>query len=203
MTRLFLNAKHWQLFLAIAGLPLLIQGVFMFQIFQNIQQDPSVNIAVFQEVFQLFPAVTLFSTLVFFGWFWAIAIGLQKQIPSHLALNTKRFKLFFFIPLCYTTFLYCLLMFLFSEINTAQPHLHMRWLVLLMPLHLLSMFCMFYILYFSAKTLKTALLQRNVTFKDYAAEFFLLWFYIIGLWIIQPKVNALFSNTSHAKTHTD
>ena len=53
------------------------------------------------------------------------------------------------------------------------------------------MFCMFYMLYFTSKTIKTVELQREVTFGEFIGEFFALWFYIIGIWFIQPKVNKL------------
>jgi len=53
------------------------------------------------------------------------------------------------------------------------------------------MFCMFYIIYFVSKTLKMAELQRNVSFSDYAGEFFLIWLYPIGIWFVQPKINEL------------
>jgi len=61
--------------------------------------------------------------------------------------------------------------------------------------HLFSMFCLFYCLYFIAKALKTVELQRPVTFSDYAGEFFLLWFYPVGVWILQPRINQIFAAT--------
>jgi putative effector of murein hydrolase LrgA (UPF0299 family) len=69
-------------------------------------------------------------------------------------------------------------------------------LFLVIPLHLFSMFCMFYQLYFVSKTIKTAELKRKVTFSDYLGEFFMIWFFPIGIWIIQPKINRLFSAES-------
>ena len=62
---------------------------------------------------------------------------------------------------------------------------------IIVPVHLFAMFCIFYSLYFVAKTFKTVELQRTVTFSDFAGEFFLLWFYPIGIWIIQPKINRM------------
>lgn len=62
---------------------------------------------------------------------------------------------------------------------------------IIIPLHLFSMFCIFYSLYFVAKTFKTVELQRETTFSDFAGEFFMIWFYPIGIWIIQPKVNKM------------
>ena len=62
---------------------------------------------------------------------------------------------------------------------------------IILPLHLFSMFCILYSLYFVAKTFKTVELQREVTFSDFAGEFFLIWFYPIGIWIVQPKINKM------------
>jgi len=62
---------------------------------------------------------------------------------------------------------------------------------LIIPFHLFSMFCIFYCLYFVAKVFKTVELQRKVTFSDFAGEFFMIWFYPIGIWIVQPKINKM------------
>ena len=64
-------------------------------------------------------------------------------------------------------------------------------IAVIVPLHLFSIFCIFYSVYFVAKTFKTVELQREVTFSDFVGEFFMLWFYPIGIWIIQPKINKM------------
>jgi hypothetical protein len=51
---------------------------------------------------------------------------------------------------------------------------------------------MFYILYFVAKTMKSVEMQKTVTFNDYAGEFFLIWFFPIGIWFLQPRINKIF-----------
>lgn len=53
------------------------------------------------------------------------------------------------------------------------------------------MFCTVYTMYFAAKTIKLAELQRPVTFTDFADEFFLIWFFPIGIWFVQPRINEL------------
>jgi len=58
------------------------------------------------------------------------------------------------------------------------------------------LFCMFYCLYFNAKALKAAEWQRPVTFSDFAGEFFMIWFFPVGIWILQPRINKLFENKS-------
>jgi hypothetical protein len=51
------------------------------------------------------------------------------------------------------------------------------------------MFCIFYALYFNAKALKAVEWQKKVTLSDYVGDFFLIWFFPIGLWFIQPRIN--------------
>jgi hypothetical protein len=145
------------------------------------------------DIFQVFPIIMILFTDVFFGWFWSIAIGLQKKIPQEVKMKVKKFKIFFFIPLLYITFLMIYMGGIFSVWEGTNGFLNSGWIVaIILPLHLFSMFCIFYSLYFVAKTIKTAELQRKVGFGDFAGEFFLLWFYFIGIWIIQPKVNKLY-----------
>ncbi len=139
-----------------------------------------------------FPIIMLCFSLLFFGWFWSIAIGLQKRIPLEVKMKVNKFKVFFFIPLTYIIFLIIYMGGLFSGVG-VNGFSNNGWIVaIILPLHLFSMFCIFYSMYFVAKTIKTAELQKKVGFGDLVGEFFLLWFYIIGIWIIQPKVNKLY-----------
>ena len=57
--------------------------------------------------------------------------------------------------------------------------------------NLLLTFSAFYCFYFVIKTIKTVELQKELRFIDFAGEFFLICFYPIGIWFIQPKVNKI------------
>jgi hypothetical protein len=46
-------------------------------------------------------------------------------------------------------------------------------------------------MYFVAKTFKTVELQKEVTFSDFIGEFFMFWFYYIGILFLQPKINKM------------
>jgi hypothetical protein len=52
-------------------------------------------------------------------------------------------------------------------------------------------------LYFTAKTLKSAEMQREAHFSDYIGDFFLLWFYPVGIWFIQPRINRIVQENQH------
>ncbi len=55
----------------------------------------------------------------------------------------------------------------------------------------MAMFCIFYCLWFMAKVMKTAELQKKTTFSDFAGEFFLFWFFPIGIWVLQLRLNII------------
>lgn len=134
-----------------------------------------------------------------FGWMWSIAIGLQKMIPPGINMKTMMFKIFFFYPLIYIL-LFCLF-FAFSVTSlismpngSEPPPILFVGFAVIFPLHLFAMFCMFYNIYFVAKTIKTVELQRVVSFGDFVGEFFLVWFHFIGVWILQPRINKMVKN---------
>ena len=58
-------------------------------------------------------------------------------------------------------------------------------------MHLLAMAAIFYALGFTSKQLVKLEQRENVSFFNYSGPFFLFWFFPIGIWFIQPKVNKL------------
>jgi hypothetical protein len=207
MIKFFLKAKHWQLFILMFAIPLAYQLFTIYQLFvprsyPNSISDSGVGTT---EVlndniiyFDYFPYVMILFVVIFFGWFWSIAIGLQKKIPSEIKMKVEKFKILFFIPPIYIISIMLFIGGLFSGTGT-NSFSFIGWpLLIISLLHLFSMFCIFHSMYFVAKTIKTAELKLKVVFGDFAGEFFLLWFYFIGVWIIQPKVNKLFRNKTTA-----
>lgn len=186
MINLFLKAKHWQLFLFSVGIPFIIQSMLMANLFSNIESGNIPNPSIFTGYLPYFIIVMLLFVGVLFGWYWSIAIGLQSKLPEGITMKVKKFKIFFFIPMIYILFFLC---FLTIGISGSGPNPSI--ILFILPLHLFSMFCIFYCLYFVAKTYKTVELQRETSFSDFAGEFFLIWFYFIGVWIIQPKINQM------------
>jgi len=47
-------------------------------------------------------------------------------------------------------------------------------------------------IYFVSKSLVLAETGRPAVFYDYAGPFFLVWFFPIGVWIVQPRINRLY-----------
>ncbi|MDW7690983.1 hypothetical protein R9C00_20490 [Flammeovirgaceae bacterium SG7u.111] len=196
----FLKAKHWQLFLLFFGVPFIFQVLMMGSIFSQIGNDTSEPLLFIFNFLSIMPILMILMMGVLFGWFWSVVIGLQKYLPEGVTIKMTRFKVFFFIPIIYILFFTTSFSIMFFNISGIvegaseppfDPSLIFAYFGIIMPLHLFSMFCIFHTIYQAAKVFKAVELQREVKFSDFAGEFFMIWFFYVGIWIIQPKVNKM------------
>jgi hypothetical protein len=108
----------------------------------------------------------------------------DSLVEPGLRMQTQFFRFSLVYPVVYVP-----IFFLVVIPDTGFP----GWVV---PLHLACMVCLFYFLYFASKNLVLAETRKPVSFYEYAGPFFLLWFFPVGVWFIQPKVNRLFAERS-------
>ena len=195
MINLFLKAKHWQLFTLVFALPIAAQMIMMISMFSNLANNPNPDPAFMLNYMKFFPLIMIVVLVVNFGWLWSIAIGLQKKVPQKVTMKVKKFKIFFFAPLIYLTLIMLFFAITINGMLTENPEkgfgLWAGAMFVIIPLHFFTVFCMFYNMYFVAKTIKTVELQREVTFGEFIGEFFMIWFYFIGIWMLQPKINRM------------
>jgi len=59
----------------------------------------------------------------------------------------------------------------------------------IMPFHLAAMFCGFLLLIIAANSYGEFEKSRKIKTYESVGVFFMLWFYIIGVWILQPNLN--------------
>lgn len=188
MTEKLLKAKHWQIFLLTFGIPIIMQIALFTIVFEDFGRNrigpAPINLPL---IMPLFITVLFVSAGILYSWFWSVSIGMQSKIPEGINMKVKKFKIFFFTPIIYFILFFCIFILEFTGAGIVSP----KYFVFIIPLHLFSMYCMFYVLYFTAKTFKTIELQKEVSFSVFAGEFFTIWFYPIGIWIIQPKINKM------------
>lgn len=173
-----LQLKHWQLFLAIMIVPILFQLVVM-----NSLATHGMRLFVIA-----FPVMMLLMSGILFGWFYSMGTQLYMLLPENVHMNLNRFKLFLLIPAGYIV---CISFFMCGMMSGVIESFNPALLALIIPLHLFSIFGIFHSMYFNAKALKSIELQRPVNFNDFTGEFFLIWFFPVGIWIIQPRINKL------------
>lgn len=189
MTKL-LTLKHWQLFGLLVGLPMILQLITI----GYMLTDSNLTF-----ISTAFPILLILVMGLFFGWLYTLGTSLHMKLPKTAKMNLTKFKIFAFIPFVYMLFFAVFMFGGIFDISVGE-HPNLAIFVLIIPLHLFSMYCIFYCLYFNAKALKAVEFQRAVTFNDCAGEFFLIWLFPIGIWIIQPRINKLFdtNNTINA-----
>ncbi|WP_298710075.1 hypothetical protein [uncultured Chitinophaga sp.] len=182
MTR-FLKLKHWQLFCLFIGIPFVFQFVMTSALVSG--GDPA-------DILFWFPVLMAALSGLFFSWFYSLGTYLHKKLPYDTRMHLTRFKIFLFVPAAYIIGI-CLLMAGAMQDGWQATGLEMAIPALLVPVHLFAMFCIFYCMYFIAKAMKTVETGKAGTFSDFAGEFFLIWFFPVGVWILQPRINAIFA----------
>jgi hypothetical protein len=192
----FLFLKHWQLFLLLVIAPIILQILLMGNLLTG---TPQRIILVCSAIMTLF-------TGTYFGWLYTLGQNLHRKLPPDVFMNLARFRTFLIIPIVYIMVILVYLLQLPYDNPTNIP-VPPSILPLILPVHLFSMFCIIYSLYFVAKALKAVEKQAAVTSGDYIGEFILLWFFPLGIWLIQPRINKLFSasaddNDSYIFDHT-
>lgn len=201
--KLFLRAKHWQLFV-VGFVPVIIFYTnTMLSVFENDFIHNPEDVSFMFESYKYFGLVMVIIGIVNYGWIWAIGVGLQSKLPPYVTMKIRKFKWFIGIPFFYLMAISLIMSYSFSTLlpnmigGDFEPNISMivGAILVIVPLHLFSLFAIFYSMYFAAKTVKSVELQREVIFSDFIAEFFLIWFFPIGVWILQPKINRLEEGT--------
>lgn len=188
--KFFLRLKHWQLFLIAFAIPFCVYiGIFVCSFV--LYRDPTL-------LMRLFPVILIVFIFGQYGWLFSVAKLLNAQLPKDAGLKLGRFYFFFFFPIIYI-FLFTLgVSSAISYLPEAmEPSMLPLLLLVVFPIHFFAMFCMFYCLYFVAKTIRSAELDREAVLNDYIGEFFMIWFFPFGLWLLQPRLNKLISQNDH------
>ncbi len=169
----FVQAKHWQVFTVIFGLFCCTNVVLLLPALNGRNKGGLSTAGVI-------------AVLVFYGcfamWYWSMASFVQSSVKAILRPSLRFYRFAISYPL-----VYLLLFNLFFEKLTPAV------ILVIFPFHLLALFCLFYTPGFITKNLAAAETEQAVRFRDYAGALFLLWFFPIGIWFIQPRINRLYA----------
>lgn len=177
----FLTLKHYQIF----GIGIAFFALFSLEII--FIDTPIINFIT--ELAMLLVFISLFV-----GWYYSAGTELFKLNLNHDILNLKKFKISIFILTVFSIFLlvsYVVNYFNYSENMPNNGNLFL----LLILFDFTYIFCIAYCATFIAKNLKALELQKPVVFSEYIIDIFLIWFFILGIWYIQPRLNKLFDKS--------
>jgi hypothetical protein len=123
--------------------------------------------------------MTVVWALLTFGWIWSIGIESNRRLPPDLRKSTVWFTGGYAFALLY---LAVAVLFVFPAPGIMA--------IMMFP-HLLAMFFIFYGLWFSARQFMTLRRMERVAALDVLGPFFGMWFFPIGMWLVQPRVNEI------------
>jgi len=173
----FVRSPHWQVFAILVGV-LCIGQILVFSTYPN---GGSVEIPVRSLV------IAELCWICFVLWFWSLGSFLNSVVKADLRSSLLFFRFALAYPLVYM-----------AAFQVAFEGLTPVYFIALFPFHLLAMFCLIFDLNFVSKSLALAESGGAVSFYDYAGPFFLLWFFPLGIWFIQPRINRLYANATLA-----
>ena len=171
--QIFLLAKHWQLFVLIA-LPLVSLRFFGGQ-FSGLQVSIMVALLV--------SAVC--------GWWYAVGVTVNEKLDESLRGNILYFKIALIIPVAYVIFMFSV----FSSTGAEGEEVQRapQWVGYL---YMVAMVSLYYALWFVARQFVSLEKNERAVYSEYAISMLGFLIVLLGVWFIQPKVNALLAEES-------
>jgi uncharacterized membrane protein YfbV (UPF0208 family) len=178
--KIFLEWKSWQIFLLIVIFPFATQSLIMKAFINSAETDPSI-------LFTVMPLFMLIFIGIYLLWFWSLGTELNKIVPENIRLKATRFK--FGIKFCAIYMVFFQIFF----VATANGNSFGALMPIIFILHIVAMYFMFYSIYFISKNLVTFENHENDKSASSKGTFFLMWFFPLGIWFIQPRINKMYA----------
>ena len=170
----FLRMKNWELFLM-----LVLPSAMTLMV--GLPLEPLVV-----------ATIGLFLMLVLLLWMYSIGSWSNRRLPEALRLNPLPFAAALAIPPIYLLMYIFLYIPLLADGGPSKPPL---WLL---PMHMLLMVALFYVLWYTARLLKSLQENEEADFLIFSSTFFLLFIFPLGIWLIQPSVKQLYDRLEKA-----
>lgn len=160
-----LRLKAWQMFLIVIG------PAFIFPPFMN-----DLLVSAFGLIIWLF---------IFF-WVYSIGVKMNLLVPMEFRPRISRFKMYYMVSAILQGVMLLWSFFIKNPLVHTTYEIVLQCLLIAVGLYFaLSIFM------FAARMLKMAILQHHVDKSDAMLEFFCIWIFPIGIWVIQPQINRL------------
>ena len=186
----FVKARAWQLFLIVAGG--MVPGNVIFVINEMIGAQSLL-------VGSVASAASLgWAYACMYGWWWALGTHLNRKVFGAAPNRTRLFSFSVAWLAAFTTVL--LILFVGQFTGRFAPLKLSTGRIVFLVAALVDAFCGCYVVYFVTKALKRARVYGNLTRVKYAGLLALVFVFPLGVWFIQPRVNALFASGKPKRT---
>jgi len=173
--KILLKLKNWQLFLISFILPWILSFLYLF----------FVDLETFEAVDKLMGAISLMYYSVFLAWNYKVVKTFNKNFDVLTKKQVKRLDWLIIILVIYILYLTTHMSKFFPDSVIVS--------ILLWILILTASFAFFYIVFCTAKTLKYIQLKNQLRTSDIIIEMFVIFYFPIGVWWLQRKVNQYYN----------
>ncbi|MDW3196841.1 MAG: hypothetical protein R8G66_30980 [Cytophagales bacterium] len=161
---LLLKLKHWQIFIILLLASFMSRFTWVGNEFLN-------------------TVLNLIGTLLYMIWYFAIGLEITERLPKKVELPKTLFIINGFVVICS----FVTLAMFFDGSFESNGLLGFIWVVYFM-------YALFQFFFYPAKALNSNELEKEAGFGDYFGDFFLMLFWPIGIWWIQPRLNKIAEN---------
>lgn len=184
---IFLKAKHWHLFLLIIGIPIMIEIIDTFIVLSGAGEAFT-----FRAVLRL---LLIIPFITFYFWIFAVGNFLNKRVSDHLDTKTGYFSLAVGTSAFSMFFLSIFSFFIWDDWQQLMLKDDFTYIVFGIIVFLAIATLLLSISYV-AKTLVRAERNAEVNSSDFYSEFVMILFFPLGIWILQPRINKVYTKNS-------
>ena len=173
--------KHWQIFLLVVGIPIVLQLI------QSIIFLPSAggDEANYGNSLGLLLILPL---LIYYGWIGSVGSAISQR--TSVSMPTGRFRLSLWTSaIC--SILLLVYFWAYPQYLQATDNEEAVPIILVGVLVFVALFTLFYCLSFMARAIVQLERGRRVTSSEFYSEFVMAVVFPIGIWLLQPRINKL------------
>jgi len=173
---------HWQIFLLVVGLPIVVQFI------QNIifLTSDQGNEAAYSTGLGL---ILILPLLIYYGWIGSVGMAFSKRNTS-VSMPTGRFKISLWTS-CICNLLLLVYFWAYPQNIRQTDGEEAIPIMLIGVLVFVALFTLFYCLSFMARAIVQLERGRRITSSEYFSEFIMAVIFPIGIWLLQPRINRL------------
>lgn len=173
--------KHWQLFLTIVGIPLVIQVIHSILFLASDQDYP--------ETSGFLGLILILPLLCYF--LWVAAVGKKfSESPDSPQMQARKFLISWWISILSHLFLLIYFWSYPQNLNQSEEDEVIPIMVVGLIVFV-ALFTLFYCLSFMARAIVQLERGRRITSSEYFSEFIMAVIFPIGIWLLQPRINRL------------
>lgn len=215
---ILLRAKHWHLFILLFAIPMLTQQVVSFSYMgdmqaymqeqfpkdpgemQNFKLDFSAMFDMFANIFIISYSVFALSALVLYAWLISVTTYMWKKLPKGTIMHIAWYYGSVVIMIVSVVSVLVLSFQLMDQMAGMIPNEDfdmnplIQYFSYLNPLMLLLLITALFKLRYTAKCLKSVEMGTEAKIGDYFVDMILFALNFIGVWFIQPRINAIYSS---------